>query len=459
MTLSLSRRAWMQFAAGVALAASRDASAALRVPVGSELKLPLPAPRRAVDPSRATDWSDVWPLALTHESLATTLPDGGVAWPLLASTPTIDRADPRVATLSLRPAMTFSNGAAVTAQTVLDAWRAARASPLGRLALSRLDTMNPFEARGDLDITLRLAVAGTLDETLAAWPLALCAPGNGTAPRAGIGPFMTRGSDPSSLVRNPRCPTGPAFLERVSLEAARPRNDELRAFTTGALDASWWGNSLYEVSRPAEAVRGRASVVVGVVPTAGGALANASMARSIERVLAPLTAGEGALLASLGIAPEQSPGATPDVPALTRALQGREVRVAREASDGSLNVIAERMVALLDGVQVRVSLVNAGEACDATLRAVAPLGSDPSVALASLLAAAASAGGDEAGASAIVRTSTDARARVAAGVWGRNAVAVLGLAAPVLFLRAGVRDARFDGAGRALLGDAWIART
>jgi hypothetical protein len=456
MTLSLSRRAWLMAATGLALSTTRRATAALRIPSGAELKLPLPAPRRAVDPARATEWSDVWPLALTHESLATALIDGGFAWPLLAGPPAIDRADARVATLSLRPAMTFSNGAPVTASGVLDAWRAARASPLGRLALSRLDTMNPFEARGDLDLTLRLAVAGTLDETLAAWPLALCAPGSLASPRAGIGPFMARGNDASSLVRNPRCPTGPAFLERVSLEPARSRNDELRAFTTGALDASWWGNSLYEVTRPADALRGRASIVVGIVPTLGGVLASASAARTLERVLAPLSAGEAPLLGALGVQPELSSGAAPDVPTLTRALQGREVRVAREASDGSLNVIAERVVALLDAVQVRVSLVNAGDPCDATLRAVAPLGSDPSVALASLLAAAAAAGGDEAGASAIVRTPSEARARIAAGVWGRNAVAVLGLASPVLHVRSGVRDARFDAAGRVLLGDAWV---
>ncbi len=459
MSVHLSRRAWVASAASLALALSRRASASVRVPLGAELRLPLHAPRRAIDPSRATDWSDVWPLALTHESLATALVDGGHAWPLLASPPSIDRADARLATLTLRPSMTFSNGAPVTASAVVESWRAARASPLGRLALSRLDTMAPFEARGELDLSVRLSLAGTLDETIAAWPLAVCAPGAPTAPRAGLGPFMTRGNDPSTLTRNARCPTGPSFLERVTLDAARARNDELRAFTTGSLDASWWGNSLYEVSRPAEPVRGRATVVVGVVPTAGGALANASAARSLERVLTPLSTGESALLTSLGFTPEMTAGAAADVPALTRALQNREVRIAREASDGSLSVIAERVVALLDAVQVRVSLVNAGDPCDATLRAVAPLGGDASVALASLLAAAASAGGDEAGASAIVRTATAARPRVAAGVWGRNAVAVLGLAAPVLYVRAGVHDARFDAAGRVLLGDAWVSRS
>ena len=458
MSVALSRRAWIAGTAGVALAYGARLEGALRIPAGSELKLPLPAPRRAVDPSRATDWSDVWPLALTHASLASTLADGSAAYPLLVGPPLVDRADARVATLSLRPGMTFSNGAPVTARAVVESWRAARASPLGRLALSRLDTMRPFEARGDLDVGVRLAVGGTLDETLAAWPLAVAAPGAPSAPRAGIGPFMARGTDGSTLVRNARCPTGAAFLDRVVLDAPRARNDELRAFTTGGLDASWWGNSLYEVSRPAEAVRGAASVVVGVVPSTGSALANASAARTLEQVLTPLAAGEGSLLGALGFGPELAPGAAPDLAALVRAVQGREVRIAREASDGSLNVIAERLVALLDAASVRVMLVGAGEACDATLRAVAPLGADPAVALASLLAAAASAGGDEAGASAIVRTATEARARVAAGVWGRGAVAVLGRAAPVLHVRAGVRDVRFDHAGRALLGDAWVSR-
>jgi hypothetical protein len=114
-------------------------------------------------------------------------------------------------------------------------------------------------------------------------------------------------------------------------------------------------------------------------------------------------------------------------------------------------------VALLDAAQIPVMLVAPGEAADASLRAVAPLGADPAVALASLLAAAAAAGGDEAGASAIVRTAGAARAAVAAGVWGRGAVAVLGRASPTLHLRAGVQGARFDGAGRVALADAWIS--
>lgn len=454
MSDALSRRAWLALsAAGLASLASRPARAALRVPVGGALRLPLPAPRRASHPAGAVDHADTWTLALTHETVVLCLPDGTFAHPLLAAPPAVDRADPRVASLTLRPGMTFSNGAPVTAAAVAESWRAARASAPGRLALSRLDTMNPFEARGPLDLAVRLAVPGTLDEALAAWPLALTAPG---AAHAGTGPFMARDGDASALVRNPRCPTGEPFLERISLEAPRARNEELRAFTTGALDASWWGNSLYEVSRPAVAVRGVASVVVGLVAAPGSPLASASAARSLERALAPLSAGGGAALAPFGFSPELAPGAAPDLPALLRALAGRALRVAREPSDGFLSAVAERVVALLDAAQVPVMLVAPGEPADASLRAVAPLGADPAVALASLLAAAAAAGGDEAGASAIVRTAGAARTAVAAGVWGRGAVAVLGRAAPTLHLRAGVQGARFDGAGRVALADAWI---
>lgn len=454
MSDALSRRAWLALsAAGLASLAGSPARGALRIPAGGALRLPLPAPRRASHPAGAVDHADTWTLALTHETVVQALPDGTFAHPLLAGPPTVDRADPRVAALTLRPGMTFSNGAPVTAAAAVESWRAARASAPGRLALSRFDSMNPFEARGALELVVRLAVPGTLDEALAAWPLALAAPGPA---RAGTGPFMPRGADAATLVRNPRCPTGEPFLERVSLEAPRARNDELRAFTTGALDASWWGNSLYEVSRPALSLRGEPAVAVGLVATPGSALASASAARTLEVALAALAAGPGAPLAAFGFTPAPSPGAMADLPALTRALAGRSLRVAREPSDGFLSAIAERVVALLDAAQLPVMLVAPGEPADASLRAVAPLGADPAVALASLLAAAAAAGGDEAGASAIVRTPNQSRARVAADVWGRGAVAVLGRAAPTLHLRAGVRGARFDGAGRVALADAWV---
>lgn len=455
MSDALSRRAWLACSLGGALVSLvGSARGALRIPSGGALRLPLPAPRRAAHPAGAVDHADTWALALTHETVAAALADGAYAWPLLAAAPAVDRADPRAATLALRPGMAFADGTPVTAAAAVESWRAARASAAGRLALSRFDSLRPFEARGALEIAVRLAVPGTLDEALAAWPLALAGPG---AARAGTGPFAPRNGDPAALVRNPRCPTGEPFLERVSLEAPRGRNDELRAFTTGALDASWWGNSLYEVSRPADALRGEAAVAVGLVPSPGAPLASASAARTLEQCLAPLATGEPAPLAPFGFAPSRAPGAVPDLPALVRALGGRPLRVAREPADAFLSAVAERIVALLDASQVPVMLVAPGEPADASLRAVAPLGRDPAVALASLLAVAAAAGGDEAGASAIVRTPASSRSSVAADVWGRGAVAALGRAAPVLHLRAGVRGARFDGAGRLELADAWVA--
>ena len=120
-----------------------------------------------------------------------------------------------------------------------------------------------------------------------------------------------------------------------------------------------------------------------------------------------------------------------------------------------LSGIAERCVALLDAVRVPVMLVAPDESPDATLRAVAPMGSDPWLGLASFLAASASAGGDEAGASAIARTPRAQRGPVATGVWGRGAIAVLGRLVPTIHLRTGVHGARFENA-RLALGDAWV---
>jgi len=435
---------------GASAAFTAPARAALRIPSGGTLRLPLPALRRTVVATGAVDHADIWPLALTHETLARRLADGAYAWPLLATPPAIARDDPREATLVLRPGMVFADGTSVTAVTVLDAWRRVRAFPVGRLALSRFDSLHPFDVRSDLELVVRLAVPGTLDEALAAWPLALVGP----APAyAGTGPFTQRGGDPTALVRNLRCPTGEPFLAAVFLEAPRGRNDELRAFTTGVLDASWWGNSLYEVSRPALVLRGEASVVVGLVPSPDTPFVSAWTARTLERTLEPLSHREAPLLQPFGFDPVFPSDVVPDLAAFRRVLGGRVLRVAREPSNAFLCSVAERVLALLDAVQVPVQLVAPGEPTDMTLRAVAPLGHDPSVAIASLLVAA---GGDEVGPCAIVRSSTPSRARMAAGVWGRSTVAILGRAVPALHLRADVRGARFDGVGRLELADAWI---
>lgn len=447
----LSRRDWLAVAlGGASVGFTQRAGGALRIPRGGTLRLPLPAPRRPVGSTGIIDHMDVWPLALTHETLAQRHADGTFSWPLLALPPVIARDDPRVATLLLRPGMTFADGTSVTALSVLDAWRRLRIFPIGRLALSRFDSLRPFELRGELEFIVRLAVPGTLDEALAAWPFVLV----GAAPlRAGTGPFMQRRDDPMALVRNLRCPTGEPFLEAVSFEAPRGRNEEIRAFTTGALDASWWGNSLYEVSRPALVVRGEASVAVGLVPSPDTPFVSASMARTLERVLAPLSQGDSALLRPFGMTPVLPPDAAPDLPALRRTLAGRALRIAHETSDAFLCALAERVLALLDAALVPVRLVAWGEPHDATLRAVAPLGPDPAVALASLLVAA---GSDEVGPSAIVRTPSPSRAALAAGVWGRSTVAILGRATPTLHLRADVHGARFDAMGRLELGDAWM---
>jgi hypothetical protein len=447
MTAAISRRGWLLGSLAAALAlASRRGVAASRIPLGGALRLPSPAPRRASHPLAAVDHADVWPLALTHETLAAGLPEGGFAWPHLVEPPRIDRADPRTALLALRPGMTFSDGSPVTAAAVVASWQAARDSAAGRLALARCDSLRPFEARGALGLTVRLALPGSLEEVLSAWPLALAARG---VARVGTGPFTPRPDDPATLVRNPRCPTGEPFLERVSLVPPMPRNDELRAFATGALDASWWGSGLYEITRPATVLRGEPAVAVGLVPTAAGPLASAATARALEGALAPLAGGDAPPLAPLGLSPRGGPAAAD----LARALGGRPLRLAREPADGLLAALAERAVALLDAARVPVMLVSPAEPADAALRAVAPLGADPAAALASLLAAAA----DEAAASAIVRTPNDSRAAVAAEAWGRAAVAVLGRAAPTLHARTGVCGLRFDVAGRLALADAWIA--
>jgi hypothetical protein len=307
------------------------------------------------------------------------------------------------------------------------------------------------EVQGARELRLHLAAPGLTEDFLGAWPLAPSAQGQG------LGPFRLEAGD--RYVRNPRCPVGLPWLERVELLPAMARNDELRAFTTLALDASWRGRALHGVTRPAELVRGAGSAVVGLLPTPQGVLDHdPAHARALEALLAPLRAGTEPLLAPLGIASPS--GAAPEavfVGALRAALGRRDpsrpvLRLARDPGDALLNDVAERIVALLDAVQVPVELVPS--AGDGALRAIAPLGAAPALAVASFLAVA----GDEAHACEVARAPAAQRSALASGHWGRGTAVLLGRAAPTLYLRAGVQGARFDGCGRLLLGDAWVLR-
>jgi hypothetical protein len=420
---------------------------ALRTPYGSTLRLPLPAPRAVLDPMRATELADAWPLALTHAGLLTAHPDGGVSFPLLEGAP---RREGSAFVLRLREGITASNNTPIDAAAVARCWSAARGTPHGRLALALLAPMSPFEARGPRELLVRGASEEALHEFLAAPALAVTvAQGGG---RAGIGPFSAAPDAPNSLQRNAMCPTGGAYLERVELSAAAARNDELRAFTTGALDASWWGAGLYSVQREATHLTGAPAAAVGLVPTAGGPFASAAAARALEVALAPLSAADAPLRA-LPLAPARPANAS----ALSAAVasRGGPLRLGRPPGDALLHALAERAVALLDAVRVTAMLVAVDDAPDLTLRAVAPMGREPWLSLASLLAASAAVGGDEAGASAIARTPRAGRGPVAQEVWSRSVIAVLGRLTPSLHLRAELHGARFDGA-QLSLGDAWM---
>ncbi|MFO0625003.1 MAG: hypothetical protein U0325_05245 [Polyangiales bacterium] len=444
--IALSRRGFgaLMGALGLRALAARGA---LRTPYGGALRLPLPAPRSVLDPMRATELADAWPLALTHAGLVTAHPDGGVSFPLLEAPP---RREGAAFVLRLREGITASNNAPVDAAAVARCWAAARSSPHGRLALALLAAMNPIEARGARELVVRAGSDEALHEFLAAPALAVTVPQGGG--RAGIGAFTATPDAPNTLQRSATCPTGGAYLERVELSPAAARNDELRAFTTGALDASWWGAGLYSVQREATHLTGAPAAAVGLAPTPGGPFASAAVARALEVALAPLSAADAPLRA-LPVAPARPANASALGAAV--ASRGGPLRLGRAPGDALLHALAERAVALLDAVRVTAMIVSPDDAPDLTLRAVAPMGRDPWLALASLLAASAAVGGDEAGASAIARTPRAGRGPVAQGVWSRSVIAVLGRLTPSLHLRAELHGARFDGAQLAL-GDAWM---
>ncbi|MEZ4410362.1 MAG: hypothetical protein R3A52_28360 [Polyangiales bacterium] len=447
----LSRRAFVT--AALAALAGRSARAAVRVPSGGALRLPLHATRRVLDPALAVDHADVAPLALTHDWLAR-FTAAGVDHPMLVEPPIVERAGRAAAArLVLRPGMRFSDGAPVDAAAVARAWTLARASSSGRLALALLDTGAPVTVRAPLELVVRLHDAARVDDFLAAPPMAVAGRAARGA-RAGVGAFSPR-ANPGALGRNDLCPTGAAWLDGLTLSAPTARNEEIRRFTTQALDASWWGASLYELSRPAQRVVGAGGPVVGLVPELSSALATAPAARGLERLLADLH-GEGGPLLPMGLAPGDVSAALSSA-RLNDLLAARPgnlrstLRVGRDPGDGALVDLAERIVATLDRAGVRAAIVDPPAACDVSLRAVTPVAADASFALASLLAA--SGVGDQSGAEGIMRGGGSG---YAAAVWGRSVVAVLGRRAPVIYLREGVAGARFDPLGRLSLCDAWV---
>lgn len=472
---TLSRRAFLTASLSSALCPP-TALGAVRVPSGGALDLPLLAPRRLFDPSLAVDHSDVSPLCLTHDWLVCATPHGD-AFPLLTDPPSVDPNDPRVVRLSLRPSMRFSDGSPVDANAVARAWSSARASSSGRVALALLDTRDPFTVTSPLSVTLRLGHPANLRDFLAAPPMAVTARRASHRATVGLGPFYANIRH-DSLRRNVHCPTGPSWLDSVVLSRAVPRNEELRRFTARALDASWWGASLYGLSRPAQRLTGARGAIVGLVPEPTGPLAVAPAARGLERLLRSLTADHGPLSALRTVAPdtpffdvptlshllssrpaEVSPGVSPEVspgaPSATphQAL-GATLRIARDPEDGSLVDLAERIVAVLDRAGIRATTVAPASPADLSLRAVTPISPDEGLALATLLAAAR--GGSESDAAAIARAARPSRARAATVAWGRSIVSVLGHRPPVIYLRADLVGVHFDSLGRLSLSDAWV---
>ncbi len=456
MTFPVGRRGFLSL--GLALGAlPRGVGAVLRTPPGGVLRWPLVAPWQVVDPGRAVDLADTMMAGLVFDTLATLQPDGGVTYPILAAPPGVS-PDGLTATVSLRPGMRFANGVPVTARAVAAAWQVVRGAALGRLVLALGRSLNPVEVRGDTELVLHLAQPGTLDEWLLAPPLApTVAVATGT--RAGLGPFtLVTAGEARTLSRNPRCPRGLPYLERVELVAPQSRNDEVRAFTAGGLEASWWGRSLYGVERTATRVEPASTgAVVGLVLATGGVVTSAPLARALERALSSLSASDdtGRSLRPLPFAP---PASAADPSGLVRAVSARSaqpvLRIAREPRDALLDAVGERVVALLDRVGVRATLVARDAAHDAALRAVSPIGVDPALALASFVAVS----GDEAGASAIVRSPRSRRAEVGSAVWSRTAAAILGVVSPGAFVTEGLRGARVDALGRLDLAEAWMAR-
>ncbi|MCB9594913.1 MAG: hypothetical protein H6719_19480 [Sandaracinaceae bacterium] len=224
---------------------------------GGVLTLPAPEPLGPLDPARVETSFEATLADAVFDNLYEVRPDGTVEAVLAAGPPTVEGTTARV---TLRPGARLHGGgrdlqARHVVRSLLRTTSSAQASWLlgafasesGRPAIREVDAHT---------IELELARRGVrVDLILAATPLAIVGGGDLRRRPLGTGPFSARldghGGAELSIFRH--APEGAPWIDRVVFTAARPRDDEIRAYELGRLDGSWQGRSLYgrEPSRPA----------------------------------------------------------------------------------------------------------------------------------------------------------------------------------------------------------------
>jgi peptide/nickel transport system substrate-binding protein len=232
----LDRRAFLTVTLSTAAATALG-----RTPYGGALRLAVPWAVDSLDPHAADD-----PMAALFGSVVAdplyATDERGRAYPTLASV--LPETTPRGAKVTLRPNLNTAAGRALDSRDVVFSLdRARRAGALAVLARFEPPRRDPLDA---LAIVVPNADPGELAVALASPLTAILPRGFSPLRPDATGAFRAVPSPKSLLLeRNPKAARGPAFLERVVVEAAPSLADALRAFEAGDADVGWLGSGLH----------------------------------------------------------------------------------------------------------------------------------------------------------------------------------------------------------------------
>lgn len=430
---------------------------------GGALTFPAPEPILEIDPARVETPFEATLAAAIFDGLYE-LRDGGIVPVLAAGPPEVRGTTARV---RLRPGLHFHwSQNELEARHVVRSLLRTSSSPQASWLLGAFASERGRPAIREIDATtieFGLARRGVrVDLVLASTPLAIVAGGNLRRRPLGTGPFRARLDGHGGLMLGifRTAPDGAPWMNRITFQPPRAREDEVRAFELGRLDASWRGRSLYggEPVRAARTATATAATPVLLVPNRTRALRDdaawGGVIASVDRRRLERAGLERRRTLGRGLPPPRLPTGTP--------RRGTTLRMpVRE--DLVLDVrVAEALAGMLDGrgIHLQVERMDAARYAqtiargpwDLRLATVRP----PLPGRGALVGAALAAAGQLDRARQLAPRVGDSEAAVEAAQ-SLDAL-VLGHVRVVLHHRADIVGLRFDTLGRIPLADLSMAR-
>ena len=347
----------------VALAFVAPAEGALPPHHGGVLTFPAPGPIGELDPSRVETAFEATLAEAVYDNLYEVRRDGTVEAVLAAGPPEIEGTTARV---RIRPGVRLHTGGRdLEARHVVRSLLRCTSSPQASWLLGAFAQEGGRPAIREVDahtVELELARRGVrVDLILAATPLAIVAGGDLRRRPLGTGPFNARfdGRGGGQLAIFRFAPEGAPWIDRIDITPQRPRDDEIRAFELGQLDASWSGRSLFgrEPARPTTTMEATLGTPWILVPNRARDLRDdeawGGVVASIDR----------SRLARVGLVPRRSLSQGLPAPRLPTAAPRRGLRLTmpvREDRPREL-LAAEAIAGMLDerGIHLTVERMSA----------------------------------------------------------------------------------------------------